>query len=279
VDLEQLLGRAHDLGEEGDWEGAAELLRDHLDDFDDVPSVHCWLGVAERELGLEGVAYERFKRALSFDPEDPYVLATAGNAIAAFDDPDAERVLRTAALIAPHVPLARMMYGAYLAREGFHEDAMRELNAARALDPDEPQIAYEAGVARALAGEIDAAADLLADAVRLDPDEGWARIVFGLVLLEADRPEEGAGELLSGARLRDDDLEAQLVAALAACAIGQDGTAYEMVERARLSALEGDIALIADIEERVDAGPESAASFLRDDFAPDVLRTRLQERP
>ena len=70
------------------------------------------------ELGLDGMAYERFKRALALDPADPYVLATAGNGIAAFDDPDAERALRAAAVTAPQLPLARMMYGAYLSREG-----------------------------------------------------------------------------------------------------------------------------------------------------------------
>ena len=92
--------------------------------------MHCWLGTAERELGLEGIAYERFKRALALEPTDPYVLATAGNGIAAFDDPEAEPALRTAALTAPGVALARFLYGAYLAREGFVEEGQKELEAA-----------------------------------------------------------------------------------------------------------------------------------------------------
>jgi len=61
MDVGELLGRAHSLADEGDWEGSADVLRDHLSDFDEEPAVHCWLGVAERELGLSGVAYERFK--------------------------------------------------------------------------------------------------------------------------------------------------------------------------------------------------------------------------
>ena len=81
MDRDALLGRALSLADEGDWEGSAEVLREHLEDFDEDPAVHCWLGVAERELGAEGVAYERFKRALALEPEDPYVLATAGNGI------------------------------------------------------------------------------------------------------------------------------------------------------------------------------------------------------
>ena len=63
MDRDALLGRALSLSEEGDWAGAAELLLEHLTDFDEDPAVHCWLGVAEREMGLEGTAYERFKKA------------------------------------------------------------------------------------------------------------------------------------------------------------------------------------------------------------------------
>jgi len=279
MDSAELLGRAHTLADEGDWEGMADLLRDNLADFDEEPAVHCWLGVAERELGMSGVAYERFKRALALEPTDPYVLATAGNGIAAFDDPDAERALRTAALTAPEVPLARLLYGAYLSREGFLEDSVRELTTARDLDADDPQIAYELGVAYALAGRWDDAADGLADAVRMDPEDGWVRVVFGLVLVEAARPEEAAGELMAGARLSEGDVDAQLAAALGAAAIGQDGVAYEMIERARLRASADDVAMVAAIEDRVDAGAEAAEQLLREDFGPDLLRVRLQERP
>lgn len=275
----ELLERAHSLADEGDWQGAAELLREHLPDFDDDPALHCWLGVAERELGMDGVAYERFKRALALDPEDPYVLATAGNGIAAFDDPDAERALRAAAVTAPRLPLARMMYGAYLSREGFLEQAVEELEQASELDPEDPEVMYELGVAYALSDDWDRAADALADSVRLDPENGWVRIVFGLVLLEADRVDEGAGELISGARLRPDDLDAQLAAALATAATGREDTAFEMLERARLQAANPDLALVNSVEERLDLGADSASDLLTSALAPDMLRSRLGERP
>lgn len=279
MDRDTLLGRAFSLMDEGGWHEAAELLRDHLSDFDEDPTVHCWLGVAERELGMEGVAYERFKRTLALEPTDPHVLATAGNGLAFFDDPDAEAALRVAALTAPHVAFGRLMYGAYLAREGFFEDAIRELTAARDLDGDDPQILYELGVGYALSGDHERANDALSDAVRLDPEDGWARIVFGLELIEADRFEEGVGELLSGARLREDDVDAQLVAALGAGALGQDGVAFEMLERARIRAAEADLAFLTAVEDRLDAGHEPARSMLLEDLAPDMLRTRLAERP
>ena len=277
--VSELLERAHSIAEEGDWKGSAELLLEHIEEFADDPVIHTWLGVAERELGLGSSAYERFKQALALDPEDPVVLATAGNGIAAFDDPDAERALRVAAITAPGLPLARMMYGAYLSREGFLELALQELTAARELDPDDSEIMYELGVAYALSGKVDRATDALADSVRLDPENGWVRIVFGLLLLEEGRTEEGAGELIAGARRRPDDLDAQLAAALATAATGHEGVAYEMLERARLNSSDVDAALVSAIEERLDAGPESAEAALDEDLVPDLLRARLQERP
>ncbi|MDX1646142.1 MAG: tetratricopeptide repeat protein [Longimicrobiales bacterium] len=279
MDRDTILSRALTLGEQEDWAGAAELLRDHLSDFEEDPAVHCWLGVAERELGMDGVAYERFKRALALDPSDPYVLATAGNGIAHVDDPDAEQALRAAAVTAPDVAVGRFLYGAYLAREGFLEQGLEELRAARELDPGDHQIAYELGAAYAMAGEHEKATDALADAVRLAPDDGWTRVVFGLELLEEDRMEESAGELLSGARLLEEDVYAQLAAALAAAATERLDEAFEMMERARIRALEGDLALVTGVEERVDSGAEEAARFLTEELAPNMLRLRLSERP
>ena len=279
MDLDVLLERALALADEGDWQGVADLLREHLAAFDEEPAVHCWLGVAERELGLDGVAYERFRRALALEPDDPYVLATAGNGVAAFDDPEAEAALRTAAMTAPDVALARLLYGAYLAREGFLPEALEELKAARALDADDPQTPYELGVAYALSGDMDRAADAMGDAVALLPGDGWMRTAFGLVLLEADRLEEATGELAEGARLLPEDVEGALLAALAAAATGRDDLAYEMLERGRLNSLEGDQALVAAVEERVDRGAEAARRLLVEDFAPDVLRERLRQRP
>jgi len=279
MDRDDLLERVLSLAGDHEWAGAVELLRDHLAEFDEDPAVHCWLGVAEQELGMGDLAYECFKRALALQPDDPYILATAGNGIAYFDDPDAEQALRAAALTAPQVGVGRLMYGAYLAREGFHEDALRELSAARAIDPNDAQFAYELGVAHALAEDYEAATDAFADAVRLAPEDGWARVVFGLALLEVDRFDEATGELMSGARLSDADLDAQLAAALAAAATGREDIAYEMLEGARLNAIEGDIALVAAVEDRLDGGHEAASSMLTEDLAPNMLRMRLRERP
>ncbi|MEJ2540084.1 MAG: hypothetical protein P8188_08960 [Gemmatimonadota bacterium] len=277
--LEPLLARAQELGEEGDYAGMAEHLRDALEDHPGEPALLCFLGVAERELGLEGVAYERFRQALAQDPEDPFILATAGNALAAFDDPDAEVALRAAAVMAPELPLARWLYGAFLAREGFLEQAREELDAACQLAPDDAVVAYESGVAWALAGERDRAVEELARAVELAPDDGWARIVLGLLLVDAVRFDEALVELDRGARDRDDDVEGQLAAALAHGAEGDEDRALEFLERARMRAQGTDALAAAEVEEHLDAGPRAARRFLREMLGPSLLRERLQARP
>lgn len=277
--LEAILAQAERLGEEGDYEGMAEHLRDALEDHPAEAAVLCFLGVAERELGLEGVAYERFRQALAQDPQDPFILVTAGNALAAFDDPDAEQALRAAAVLAPELPLARWLYGAFLAREGFVEEARRELDAAVALAPDHAGVAYESGVAWALAGNRDRALHEVARSLELDPSDGWARIVLGLLLIEDGRVDESLLELEGGAREREDDVEAQLLAALAYGAEGYEDEALEFLERGRIRA-QGTDGLAADeVEEHLEAGPRSALRFLREAFSPSILRERLQARP
>ena len=256
---------------ETEWHGAMEVAQRVSEA---VAGKHFLI----RELGNDGVAYECFKKALELQPEDPSVLATAGNGVATFDDPDAMEALKSAALLGPDLPLTRMLYGAYLAREGL-PDAVEQLEVARELDATDPQIAYELGVAFVLSGQVGSAADSLAEAVRLDSRDGWTRVVYGLVLLDDDRLEEAVGELLEGARLRPEDVEAQLLAALAAGATGSEAVSYEMLECARMRALEGDLELVDSVEEHVHAGAEAAAGLLKDDVQPEALRARLKERP
>jgi tetratricopeptide (TPR) repeat protein len=279
MDLAELLGKSLALGEEGRWEEVADLLREHLPDHGDEPAVHCWLGVAETELGLEGIGYERFRTALGLQPEDPLILAVAGSGIAAFDDPDAEYALRAAAMLGPGVAEARWRYGAYLSREGMIQDALRELEAARELAPDDPVVLMELGVARALGEDWDAAADAFGQAVRLGPEDGWPRMLLGLLELERGALEEAAAELEAGARLLPEDVEAQFLASLACGAVGREGLAFELLERGRIYGEAADLLLASEVEDRLDEGAERAADFLQRELAPGALRSRLMTRP
>ncbi|MEQ9570014.1 MAG: hypothetical protein RLN75_07460, partial [Longimicrobiales bacterium] len=195
MDEAAVLDRALALADEGDWAGMAEILREALDEDDPSPAVLCWLGVAEREMGLTGIAYERFKQALAFDPQDPFILTTAGNALAAFDDPDAEPALRAGAMIGREVALSRWMYGAYLTREGMLAEARAELDAALELAPEDPVIRYESAVWHLASDRRGEAIAGLFRAVELDPDDGWTRVVLGLALALEDRLDEALIEL------------------------------------------------------------------------------------
>jgi tetratricopeptide (TPR) repeat protein len=279
VELDELLQQALAKGEEGDWEGMAVELGEALEIAPSDPTLLCWMGVAEREMGLPGSAYDRFKEALAGEPEDPYVLATIGTGLAHFDDPDAEGALRSAALLAPDLALARWMYGAHLSREGLLEEALRELDAAAELAPDDSTVAYELGVALALGGQLEKALDALTRSVDLEPGEGWAQVVMGLVEAELGRMEEAARDLSEGARLRPEDVEAQLLAALAAGATGWEDLAYEMLERGRQAAEAGDLPLLNAVESRLDEGGPDAANLLDQDLLPGALRERLMTRP
>ena len=277
--VQAILDQAHRCGDDGDFQGMAERLREGLADHPGNPFLLCWLGVAGREMGIDGIAYEHFRACLAARPTDPHLLATAGNAIAAFDDPEAEGALRSAALLAPDLPLARWLYGAYLIREGVIEEGLRELRAAKELDAEDALVRYELGVGLALFGQRDAAVDEIYDAVGLDASDGWAHVVLGLLVAEDGRAEEAAGVLEEGARLRPDDVEAQLLAALAGAAVGSADAPFEMLERARQWAEGTDRALVDEVESRLDEGAEESATWLSEQLGPAALRDRMMTRP
>lgn len=274
--LEVVLERARRLGEEGDWDAAAEDLREALPEWPESATLLCWLGVAERELGLDGVAYERFRTAVGLELEDPVLLAVAGTALASFDDADAEGALRTAALLAPQESEVRWRYGAFLSREGFVDQALEELDAAVELDPESSVAFYERGAARALHGNMDAAVDDLARSVELD-DDPWSRSVLGLAMVVAGRVEESVLELELGAA-HGLDPRAHLLAALGHAAFDDEG-AWRHLEMARGGA-EGTEQLVVDeVESRLGEGAEASRRFLVNTLGPTTLRERLMERP
>ncbi|MDX1674028.1 MAG: tetratricopeptide repeat protein [Longimicrobiales bacterium] len=276
-DIEAYLKQALELGEEGRWDEMARLLGDALEEAEDDPYILCWLGVAEGELGNDGAAYEAFRRCVDQDPSDPHVLALAGSGLAQFDDPDAETALRAAALSAPELPLARLNYGAFLARSGMHDEALEQLAAARDLTPDDPVVRAELGAAHVLRGEPEDGLPELEQALALAPEDSWTRVLYGLVLLEADRQEEGAEELVRAAQEREYDAEATILGALASAAQGWDDAAEELLARAEFVAQGADIKMIEEAESAIRSGPEAAGRWLRTTLGPSALRERLQQ--
>ncbi|HEX6939730.1 MAG TPA: tetratricopeptide repeat protein [Longimicrobiales bacterium] len=273
--VEGVLQRALALGEEGRWEEMARLLAEALQQAPDDPYLLGWLGVAERELGNDGAAYEYFRRCVAQDPLDPNLLAMAGSGLAAFDDPDAEAALRAAALSGPDVPAARLQYGAYLARAGVFEEALEHLRAAAELAPDDPTVHGELGTALALKGDLEAAIPEMETALELAPDDAWTRLLLGLLHTELGNLEEAAEALIQAADELENDAEAHILAALAAAAVGWDDAAHDAIARAALVAEGSDVALLEEAEARVIAGRRASRAMLLDTVAPSVLRERL----
>jgi predicted Zn-dependent protease len=276
-DVQAILQEAFALGDDERWLEMAQLLGEALQDDPDEPYLLCWAGVAERELGNDGAAYEMFKRCVAQNPLDAHLLALAGSGLAAFGDPDAEIALRAAALSQPDLATARVQYGAFLARAGLFEEALEHLTAGLALTPEDPFAHGEMGVALALKGDLAGAVEAMENALDLAPEDSWTRVLLGLLQLELDRPEDAAHTLADAARERVDDAEAQILAALACAAVGWVDTAEEALARAEYAAEGGDAELLSEAGDRVASGADDARSLLMDQVAPSALHDRLTQ--
>ena len=278
LDEDAVAAEAQALGAEERWDEARSMLLEALEDAPDSALLLCWAGIACQRLGEDGQAYEHFRQSLARSPVDPFVLATAGSGVAAFDDPDAEPALRAAAVMSPDLAYARAAYGAYLAREGLFAQAIEELGAARMLAPDDPDAALDLAIARLQAGEREAGIAGLEDVLSLRPDDSWTRGVLGLAQAAAGRGEEAAEILHEVSMERPEDVELLLAAALAAAAEGWDDEAHRALAAAEAAAEPMDADLLESTQEAVDGGAEEADALLRDELAPAVLRERLSQR-
>jgi tetratricopeptide (TPR) repeat protein len=278
MDVEDVLEQAQQLGDEGRWDEVAGLLAQAVREQEEPdPALLCYLGMAERELGNNEAAYEAFKQCLAAEPVDPHLLAIAGSGLAAFDDQDAERALRAAALSAPDVAFTRLSYGAYLAREGLYKEAIEHLQAAVRLEPENPAAHSELGTAHALQKDWRAAAAAMERTLELAPDDSWTRLLLGLVYNELDDPELAAETLIQAADERPDDGEAQVLASLAAAAVGWDSAALDVLARAEYAHEPPDPDTIMEAEEALEAGVDEARDLLMDTFGPAALHDRLKQ--
>jgi predicted Zn-dependent protease len=274
--LQSALQEAADMIDDGRLPEAMSLLRDLEADHPDDAMLLCTLGAVAQQMELAGVAYEYFRRCLATNPADPTVLATVGDGLAALDDPDAESTLRLAALTAPSLPLARLRYGAYLAREGHLEHAITELEAARELDESLTAARVALGGAYVLANRIRAGADELAAALALEEGDSAVRVLYALSLLEADEDVEAAEELHRVSLELIEDGEVQLATALACAAQEWLDEAWAALARGEAAGERPPAHLIEEVEEALEYGAEAASEMLRSEIAPTMLRERLR---
>lgn len=276
--IEEQLAGAAQLMEEERLEEALDLLTTLERDHPENPALLCMLGVATAEAEATESAYDYFRRSLSAQPQDPVILVTLGRALARYDDPDAEGVLRLAAVTAPHLSVTRLEYGAYLAREGIFDLAITELEAAGELDPENPRIAREEGVAQLLAGRGERGVEALERAVALDSEDSEMRLLLGLALVSVGRLPDAAEELVRAARELATDADAQLAAALAAASQEWDDEAWACLARAEVAPAPPDSQLLREVEEALAEEVEGASALLVEEVGPPLLRERLLER-
>jgi hypothetical protein len=247
-----------ELGEEERWEEMATLLAETLEEEEDDPYLLCWLGVAEGELGNDGAAYDAFRRCVELEPSDPNILALAGAGLAEFDDPDAETALRAAALSAPDLPLARLNYGAYLARAGMHEEALEQLGP-RGTCPRRPRGPGRAGrrprpPGRAPRGSASSRRRWPSPPTTPGPASSTASSSSSWTGRRRP-PRSWSGP--AGARARR---EAIILGALAAASQDWDDAAEELLARAEYAVEGVDIKLIEEAEAAVRAPTPPVAS-------------------
>ena len=279
LELDPRLQDASRLAEEERWGEAFALLQEMASDYPEDPMLLVMLGTVAGEMEARGTAYDFFRRGLAAQPTDPHVLTLLGAGLARFDDPEAEGVLRLAAITAPHLPATRFQYGSYLAREGMHEMAVRELTAARDLDPDDAGVLRELGVAQWLAGEIEESAASLETAAELSLEDPEARLLAGLARMLSGQHEEGAEEVVRVAPELPEEGEVQVVSALAAAAEGWLDESWNALARAEVAGLPAAEELVREVEEALEAGEAAARRLLLDEVLPRVFHERLLARP
>lgn len=277
--LRQRLQEASALSDEGRWPEATDILLAEEAEHPRDPTLLCMLGIAAQELGADGRAYDYFRRCIAEKPGDPLLLVTAGNGLAHYDDPEAETTLRLAAVTAPDLMIARLYYGSYLLREGLLDLATTELEAARDLNSEDSRVHRELAVAYYLRNRREEAISQLDHALAFDEDDADLRLLYGLVLLEDDQIGEAAEEIHRASADLQGDTEAQLLCALACAANDWSDEAWLAHARAEDGITAPLLPTLQEVEELLEAGSGAAESYLKEQFAPSLLRERMLERP
>lgn len=275
---DERLVEATRLADDERWEEAYELLLELEHDFPEDATLLCMLGVVAGEASASGLAYDYFRRSLAAQPSDPNVLVALGTGLAYYDDPDAEGVLRLAAITAPSLAAARLHYGAYLAREGIFDLALAELRAAQELDPDDPQVERELGAAFILSGGLQDGVTHLERAAALGIDNPGAHVLYGLALIQARQVEEGAEELVRAAMELPDEADVQIAAALAAATQGWLDEAWNALARAESARSPADSTLLREVEDVLEQDEEAAEVLLLEQILSPLLHSRLLDR-
>ena len=178
--------RAHRLYNEGDYEGALELLKEGLTLY--PGSVDLYVGLGYARLAREEFAWARraFEQALVLDPNHEDGLVGMGETVLRFGHRDAAlryfRAVESMGL-GDDIELLLTM-GRALYREGLYGEARDLFAKATSIKPHSTDAAASLGYALHRLGDEVGAGRQIRRALRLDPDAHEARIYLGHLLYD-----------------------------------------------------------------------------------------------
>lgn len=178
--------QAHRLYNDGDFDGALEMLKEGLTLYPNAPDLYVGLGYAR--LAREEFAWARqaFERALVLDPAHEDGLVGLGETLLRFGEHaralglfDEVQRLGYGEDVELLLTMGRALY-----REGLHSHARDLFAKAAALRPDLPEAVAGLGYALHRLGDEVGACRQVRRALRLDPDLLEARVYLGHVLYD-----------------------------------------------------------------------------------------------
>lgn len=177
---------AHKLYNDGDYEGALEMLKEGLSLYPNAVELYVGLGYAR--LAREEFAWARqsYERALVLDPAHEDALVGMGETLLRLGDRD--QALRLFARVAAmgyddDVELMLTM-GRALYREAMYAECRDVFAKAAAARPDNAEAAASLGYALHRLGDEVGAGRQIRRALRLDPDLHEARVYLGHLLYD-----------------------------------------------------------------------------------------------
>jgi len=189
--------QAHKLYNDGDYDGALEMLKEGLSLYPDAVELSVGLGYAR--LAREEYAWARhaFERARALDPAHEDAMVGLGEVLLRFGErEDALRLFKEVASRGYDDDTELMLtIGRALYRAALYSDCRDIFAQAAASRPDSAEVAASLGYALHRLGDEVGAGRQIRRALRLDPDLHEARVYLGHLLYDRGDWENALREL------------------------------------------------------------------------------------
>ena len=178
--------RAHQLYNEGNYDGALATLHEGLALYPNAVELHVGLGYARLARDEFAWARRSFEEALVLDPEHEDGLAGLGETLLRFGQPDAARRIfaRVRALGYEDDIELMQQIGRALFRDELFGDALDYFEVAVRQTPESAEAVALVGYTQHRLGQDDAAVETLRRALKLDSGYTEARIYLGNLLYD-----------------------------------------------------------------------------------------------